>query len=386
LQPSPSQFHFQELIGWIATPETAFTILVPSSNKDDDDEDGATTTTTSSMTYPSIYHAILNNDPLSHPCRNFNAYINSWIISPQMANTLAHWLMKMKASSSSSSSTSKSIPVMTRRGLEWTHYLLCYIRNFMGAMMVYYGTASLFSYFIYLHPPTTQRLFQHRTRPTASIMWNQIQLSQMSMMIYTLLPVIDEWLVEQGYTKMYYTVAEVGGWWNHIGHMAVYLLAVELGVYWMHRTLHTNKFLYKHVHLMHHQYKTADTLTPWASIAFHPLDGMLQASPYVTLLPLLPCHYTCHVGCLFFTAIWATFIHDAMDYNVIENSKDYPMLAIMGSKYHTIHHTHYMYNHGQFTTFFDWMFGTLKVPTAPTGVVVGGGGGVNPKMTTKKME
>jgi Delta7-sterol 5-desaturase len=370
----------------VTTPETAFTIqLQSSSNNGDGTTTATTTTTTSIITYPSIYHAILNNDPLSHPCRNFNAYINSWIISPTMANTLANWLMNATSRSSSSSS-------MTRRGLEWTHYFMCYIRNFIGAMVVYYGTASIFSYFIYLHPQS-QRLFQHRTRPTASIMWHQIQLSQMSMMIYTLLPVVDEWLVEQGYTKMYYTVDEVGGWISHLSNMAVYLLAVEFGVYWMHRTLHTNKFLYKHVHLMHHQYKTADTLTPWASIAFHPLDGMLQASPYVTLLPFLPCHYTCHVGCLFFTAIWATFIHDAMDWNVIENSKQFPMLAIMGSKYHTIHHTHYRYNHGQFTTFFDWMFGTLKIPTAPTGGgggLVGGGGegGVNHDITTttKKME
>ncbi len=47
-------------------------------------------------------------------------------------------------------------------------------------------------------------------------------------------------------------------------------------IYWMHRTLHTNKFLYKYVHALHHKYNSPETLSPWASIAFNPLDGVLQ--------------------------------------------------------------------------------------------------------------
>jgi sterol desaturase/sphingolipid hydroxylase (fatty acid hydroxylase superfamily) len=35
---------------------------------------------------------------------------------------------------------------------------------------------------------------------------------------------------------------------------------------------------------------------------------------------------------------------------------------IMGAKYHTVHHTHYHYNFGQFFTICDYIFGTLKVP------------------------
>lgn len=49
-------------------------------------------------------------------------------------------------------------------------------------------------------------------------------------------------------------------------------------IYWMHRTLHTNKFLYKYVHALHHKYNSAETLSPWASIAFNPLDGVLQVT------------------------------------------------------------------------------------------------------------
>lgn len=50
----------------------------------------------------------------------------------------------------------------------------------------------------------------------------------------------------------------------------------------MHRTLHENKFLYKYVHALHHKYNKPSTLSPWASVAFNPLDGILQVR---TLIP-----------------------------------------------------------------------------------------------------
>uniref|UniRef100_A0A6U4LI48 Fatty acid hydroxylase domain-containing protein n=2 Tax=Phaeomonas parva TaxID=124430 RepID=A0A6U4LI48_9STRA len=119
----------------------------------------------------------------------------------------------------------------------------------------------------------------------------------------------------------------------------------------MHRTLHTNKFLYKWVHGLHHKYNSHATLSPWASIAFNPLDGIAQASPYVFVMLFVPCHYLTHLIMLFFTGIWATNIHDAIDGDTE---------PIMGAKYHTIHHTHFSCNYGQIFTFCDQFWGTLK--------------------------
>mmetsp|Transcript_11906 Transcript_11906/g.34153 ORF Transcript_11906/g.34153 Transcript_11906/m.34153 type:complete len:377 (-) Transcript_11906:526-1656(-) len=290
-------------------------------------------------TYQNAYTAILENDPLGNPCRNFNAWVNSIFFSCRTAGWFVHLL---------------------NDNVELAHYLLCYVRNMIAGMIVYYGTGGAFHYFCYIHPMSKQTFEdQKRKRPSMETIKGQIKLSQLSLTTYTLLPVVDEWMIESGYTKVYFTIDEVGGWLRHFGIMAFYFLCVEIGIYWMHRTLHTNKFLYKHIHLKHHQYNKPETLTPWASIAFHPLDGILQASPYVYLLPFIPCHYLTHICMVFFTAIWATYIHDAMDWNVD---------PIMGSKYHTVHHTHYIYNYGQIFTLCDWFWGTLKVPDGPTGV------------------
>jgi lathosterol oxidase len=181
----------------------------------------------------------------------------------------------------------------------------------LGGVVIYYGTAAAFSYHIYV--AKGDEIFKNRKRPTLEIMWDQIKLAQSSLFLYVLLPVVDEYLIEQGYTRVYYTVDEIGGiGWHVLTHVAYFSL-VEIGIYWMHRTLHTNKFLYKHVHMLHHKYNRPDTLTPWASIAFHPLDGILQASPYVICLPLVPCHYVTHVCMLFFTAIWATVCFSVLE-------------------------------------------------------------------------
>ena len=305
-------------IGWldrIAAPETLYTV--------------------DNVTYSSVYSAMMEGKPLEHPCRNFNAYVNSYFFSPGVAAFVSQ-----------------------RTGLKAAHYLLCYLRNFVGAMIVYYGVGLLFHYHCYIHP-RAKRIFAERPMPTSEVIWDQIGLAQKSMFLYVVYTTVDEFLIEEGYTQIYSTIDEIGGWFNYIFFTAIYFACVEIGIYWMHRTLHTNKFLYKHIHLRHHKYKTPETLTPWASIAFHPLDGILQACPYTLVMPFVPCHFLTHFGLLFFTAIWATYIHDAMDWNVD---------PIMGSKYHTVHHTHYMYNFGQVFTFCDRIWGTFREPEGPTGI------------------
>lgn len=286
--------------------------------------------------FSSPYEAILDGAPGDHLVKNFNCFINSLVFSSDFATK-----------------------ILATFGVSFGHYVLCYLRNLFAGMIVYYGTAGIFHYFCYIHP-MSKEIFKDRVRPSNEIIWDQIQLAQSSLFIYVALPVLSDYLVEEGFTKAYYSLDDIGGWHYYAFFMVLYMAFVEIGIYWMHRTLHTNKFLYKHIHLLHHKYKTAEMLTPWASIAFNPIDGILQASPYVVCLFIVPCHYFTHVGLVFFTAVWATYIHDAMDWNID---------PIMGSKYHTVHHTHYMYNFGQMFTFCDAFWGTLRVPTEKTGLI-----------------
>eukprot|EP01034_Spumella_vulgaris_P025829 gene25829-32325_t len=166
------------------------------------------------------------------------------------------------------------------------------------------------------------------------------------------LPILSEYLIESNLTKTYYYIDQIGGWGYYSLYFVIYLSIVEVGIYWMHRTLHTNKFLYKYIHALHHKYNKQITMTPWCSIAFNPIDGILQASPYVITLFFVPMHYFTHLFLIFFSGMWATNIHDA----IWGDSE-----PIMGAKYHLMHHTHYHYNFGQFFIFCDYIFGSLKL-------------------------
>lgn len=233
------------------------------------------------------------------------------------------------------------------------YYLSCYLRDFLLGSLVYWLTAAIWHVVIYRI--LGDKLFTSKKRefPSTETITDQMRLAQSSLVLYAALPVLSEYFIENKFTRTYFYVEEVGGWGLYSLYLALYIVLVEIGIYWVHRTLHTNKFLYKYVHGLHHKYNKAATLTPWTSLAFNPLDGVLQACPYVIFLFVVPVHYFTHVFLLFFSGVWATNIHDAM-WGDTE--------PIMGSKYHTVHHTHYHYNFGQFFTFCDSFWGTLKVP------------------------
>lgn len=270
-----------------------------------------------------------------NPYREFNNWINTLFFSWTRLEFISHM-------------------VMQKFGAENGYYAQCYLRDLVAGTAVYWITGGIWHFLIY--NIFGKQLFadKGRTLPKPSVIREQQMLAQASLFVYAMLPVVSEWLIENRFTRTYFYIAEIGGWTPYFLYLALYIACVEVGVYWMHRTLHTNKFLYKYIHGLHHKYKTAQDLTPWSSIAFNPLDGILQASPYVICLTFIPVHYFTHIILLFFTGIWATNIHDA----VWGDSE-----PIMGSKYHTVHHTHFVYNYGQFFVFCDWIWGTLNVPS-----------------------
>jgi len=242
--------------------------------------------------------------------------------------------------------------ILAKCGPELGYYMETYVRDLFFGTLVYWLTAGVWHMVIYNF--YGKKLFDEKSRPypSSDTIIDQMKLAQASLFVYAALPILSEYLIESGWTKAYFYVEEVG-WLNYGLYFVAYLSLVEIGIYWMHRTLHTNKFLYKYVHGLHHKYNKQITMTPWCSIAFNPLDGILQASPYVVFLFVVPMHYLTHVFLLFFSGIWATNIHDAI-WGDTE--------PIMGAKYHLMHHTHYHYNFGQFFIFCDYLFGTLKVP------------------------
>jgi lathosterol oxidase len=264
------------------------------------------------------------------PVREFNRWVNSIFLPDSVGQYLEEKL-----------------------GADGGYYATTYVRDFMTGTAVYWLFAGMWHIFIYVIWVKDLFLAEKRPLPSDSIIIDQMLVAQSAIFMYAALPVLSGFLIENKLTKIYFYIDEIGGWGMYFAWLFVYMFFVEIGIYWMHRTLHTNKFLYKYIHSMHHKYNSAVTLTPWSSIAFNPIDGILQASPYVICIFFIPCHYFTHVFLVFFSAVWATNIHDSL-WGDTE--------PFMGSKYHLLHHTHYHYNYGQFFIFCDYFWGTLRLP------------------------
>lgn len=157
----------------------------------------------------SAYEAVLYSDSIVNPTKNFNAYINSFIVPHKI-----------------------SIQVVKTFGTFWAHYIIAYIRNFLAGCVVYYGVCSFFHYQCYIHQ-RSKEIFKDRKRPSNEIMFDQIKLAQASLFVYSLLPTISEFVIEEGYTKCVYTIDDIGGFGSYLAYTMIYFSLVEIGIYWV---------------------------------------------------------------------------------------------------------------------------------------------------------
>ncbi|KAF7129168.1 hypothetical protein RHSIM_Rhsim10G0068800 [Rhododendron simsii] len=230
------------------------------------------------------------------------------------------------------------------------HFLQTWLRNYVMESLIYLVSGFLWCFYIYYLYPNA--FLPKDAIPSRKAMLLQISVTMKAMPWYTLLPTVSEYMIENGWTRCYPSISDVG-WVPYLAYIAIYLAIVEFGVYWMHRGLHDIKPLYKYLHATHHIYNKENTLSPWAGMALNPLDGLLQASPHLIPLFLIPTHFKTHLVLLFMEGVWATNLHDCI------NVKLWP---VMGAGYHTIHHITYRHNYGNYTIWMDWVFGTLRPP------------------------
>ena len=116
----------------------------------------------------------------------------------------------------------------------------------------------------------------------------------------------------------------------------------------------------QYVHKPHHMWKVA---SPFASHAFHPVDGFLQSLPYHIYVFLFPIHKIVYLALYVIVNIWTVSIHDC-DYRVPKILQP----IINGSAHHTDHHLYFNCNYGQYLTFWDRIGGSYKHPSSFQGL------------------
>ncbi|KAK9467892.1 hypothetical protein V1512DRAFT_122355 [Lipomyces arxii] len=223
--------------------------------------------------------------------------------------------------------------------------LSLFLLTWFFGIILYYLFASL-SYFL---------IFDKRTMNHPKYLKNQIRMEMqqaMSAMPFMSALTVPWFLLEcHGYGKLY---------WHASDHSKAYLFwqyplfiaFTDFSIYLIHRGLH-HPLVYKHLHKPHHKWIVP---TPFASHAFHPVDGYLQSLPYHWFGFIFPLHKLSYLILFSFINIWTILIHDG------EYMTSNPL--INGAACHTLHHLYFNYNYGQFTTLWDRIGSSYRIPDA----------------------
>ncbi|KAG8864838.1 c-5 sterol desaturase [Tulasnella sp. 330] len=216
----------------------------------------------------------------------------------------------------------------------------------IGIHLLYFIFATLSYYFI----------FNHEMMKHPRFLKNQVRLEIKSSL--TAFPLITfltlPWFIAEvrGWSKLYDGVGEYG-WTYLILSVPFYLLFTDYCIYWIHRWLH-HPVLYKRLHKPHHKWLVP---TPFASHAFHPVDGYLQSVPYHLFIFIFPQQRYLYLVLFVLVNFWSIFIHDS---DMISGHA----LAdvINGPSHHTLHHLYFNCNYGQYFTWADRVGGSYKAP------------------------
>lgn len=220
----------------------------------------------------------------------------------------------------------------------------------MGGYVLYLSIATLNFYFIFDHVLMKHPLFlKDQIRKEMGVALNSIP--------YMSLPTCVLFLLEvRGYSRLY--DGNISN--SQLGFLSIplscfsFLFFTDFAIYWIHRWLHHPR-IYRYIHKTHHLWKVP---TPFASHAFHPVDGFLQSVPYHVYPFLFPLHKLVYLVLFVFVNIWTVSIHDG-DYRVPDIMRPY----INGSAHHTDHHLFYNYNYGQYFTLWDRIGGSFRTPS-----------------------
>eukprot|EP00937_MAST-01D_sp_MAST-1D-sp2_P002949 g2949.t1 len=147
---------------------------------------------------------------------------------------------------------------------------------------------------------------------------------------------------------------DVGGWGYLVFSVLSFLFFNDFLIYWIHRALHS-KLLYAPLHKEHHRWLVP---TPFASHAFHPVDGFLQSTPYHIFVFLFPLHKMLYLTLFVLVNVWTISIHDG-HYKVPDCLRH----IVNGAAHHTDHHLFYSYNYGQYFTLWDYIGGSYRNPS-----------------------
>ncbi|CAK7893195.1 delta(7)-sterol 5(6)-desaturase [[Candida] anglica] len=211
---------------------------------------------------------------------------------------------------------------------------------------VLYFTVAYLSYIFVFD----KKIFNH-PRYLKNQIYLEIERASTAIPVMVLLTLPFFLLEINGFSKLYMDINESTGGWKAIWtQIPCFILFTDCFIYLIHRWLHWPS-VYKRLHKPHHKWIVC---TPFASHAFHPVDGFFQSLPYHWFPFMFPLHKVSYLLLFTFVNFWTVMIHDGQ---YLSNDP-----FVNGTACHTVHHLYFNYNYGQFTTLWDRIGNSYRRP------------------------
>jgi Delta7-sterol 5-desaturase len=157
------------------------------------------------------------------------------------------------------------------------------------------------------------------------------------------------------YTQVYYEISQYGmGYF--IASIVMMIVLHDTYFYWTHWLMH-RKRVYRYVHKVHH---LSTNPSPWAAMAFHPIEAVIEAGVIVVIALVMPVHPLAIGIFLLFMMIYNVYGH--LGYELYPKGFSRSALGkwINTSVNHNMHHQTFKGNYGLYFLFWDRVMGTLQ--------------------------
>lgn len=141
-------------------------------------------------------------------------------------------------------------------------------------------------------------------------------------------------------------------WWVILLMLAFFMVLDDFLYYWMHRWMHSNKWLLKKVHSVHHRLRNPFSL---AGNYFHWLELVMTLAVALAGPILLNAHVEVLYLWLIIRQFEAADGHTGYDF---PGDPGHLMPGYQGALYHDFHHSHYQGNYAGFFNYLDRFFDT----------------------------
>lgn len=156
------------------------------------------------------------------------------------------------------------------------------------------------------------------------------------------------------FTKVYYKISDYGVPYLLLS-IALMIVVHDTYFYWTHWLMH-RKAVYRVVHRVHH---LSTNPSPWAAMAFHPLEGVIEAGVMVVIPFLFPVHPLAIGLFLLFMMIYNVYGHLGFELYPKGFAKSFIGRWVNTSVNHNMHHHWINGNYGLYFLFWDRLMGTL---------------------------